>query len=412
MSIPARPLAAPLLACLLAIAVERADAQPGKAAADNPQGLKMRLFAQQDRYVLDTGGKSAEDFRKQIDAIVPDKGKPPTGPKVNLVLEISNPSAQEAMIWVGGDDTRLTLELHGPGAVTKVVTREATADIKTSKAIAIPAGKTYSRPITDLGYPYPRRTSQWYWTKPGEYTLSATWKLGAANKGQGKGPTLIAAPIQLHVTAPKPGDKSEKDASLEKHGVKPAEPRKDPKTGFVVGGKNDTALIRKLTEINGISIAALEKIMRPGASSSAGFLGKDEKLLDVLAADNDLVLKELGSTHQELARHLHALGALGETSDGKAAQFTYQGHKFKVKVIAYRGHMASPFKDGTKTNKNAFVENLDNGKKLEMSLLVPDMIERYGFYEGKGTSYRVDPRQAVAVLGFLSAKARDGAMDK
>jgi hypothetical protein len=408
MSMPVRTLSAVLLGCLLACSVDRGNAQAAKGSAENPQGLKMRLIARQDKYVLDTGGKSADDFRKQIDAIVPDKGKPPTGPKVDLILEISNPSGQDAMIWVGGDDTRLTLDLSGPGAVSKVVTTRMTADIKTSKAIAIPAGKTYSRPIADLGYPHPRPTSYWYWTSPGEYTLAATWKLGGAAKGDSKGPTLIAAAVKLQVTPPKTGDKT-KD---EKPGIKPAEAQKDPKTGFVVGGKNDTALIRMLTEINGVKIAALEKIMRPGAASSAGFLGKDEKLLDVLAADNDLVLKELGLTHQELAKHLHAVGALGEKNGGGFAQFTYQGQKFKVKVTAYRGFMDSPFKDGTRTNKSASVENLDNGKTLEMSLLVPYMVERYGFYEGTGTPYRVDPRQAVAVLGFLAAKKARGAPDK
>jgi hypothetical protein len=35
------------------------------------------------------------------------------------------------------------------------------------------------------------------------------------------------------------------------------------------------------------------------------------------------------------------------------------------------------------------------------SLLVPEMVERYGFYEGKGTLYRVDLRAAVDVLDFL-----------
>jgi len=117
-------------------------------------------------------------------------------------------------------------------------------------------------------------------------------------------------------------------------------------------------------------------------------------------------------THQQLARHLHALGAMGETSDGGFAQFTYRGQKFKVKVVAYRGYMDSPFNDGTKTNKSASVQNLDNGKKLEMSLLLPFMIERYGFYEGMGTPYRVDPRQAAAVLGLLAAKVPSGAADK
>jgi hypothetical protein len=54
-----------------------------------------------------------------------------------------------------------------------------------------------------------------------------------------------------------------------------------------------------------------------------------------------------------------------------------------------------------KTNCDAAIENLSNGKKLSYSLLVPYLIERYGFYEGKGTSYRVAPQKALEVLDFL-----------
>ena len=51
------------------------------------------------------------------------------------------------------------------------------------------------------------------------------------------------------------------------------------------------------------------------------------------------------------------------------------------------------------------VENLDSGRKLKYSGLVPLMIERYGFYEGKGTSYRVEPRNVVEVFDFLKNEA-------
>jgi hypothetical protein len=47
------------------------------------------------------------------------------------------------------------------------------------------------------------------------------------------------------------------------------------------------------------------------------------------------------------------------------------------------------------------VTNLETDKKLQFSLLVPHMIERYGFYEGQGTRYRVEPAQILAVLDFL-----------
>ncbi|MCS7046449.1 MAG: hypothetical protein NZO58_08855 [Gemmataceae bacterium] len=199
---------------------------------------------------------------------------------------------------------------------------------------------------------------------------------------------------------------------LQELGVELVAPKKDDRTGFVVAGKNETALIRKLTELNGRKIAELEKDMRPGAtsevSSRLGFLGKDEKMLDVLAEDNDFVLGKLGLTHQELAKHLHVVGAIAEKyakpGDKEGFNFQYHGRKYNVKFAVFRGIMHSPFYDGTKTNTEAEVTNLTTGAKLKYSRLVPHMIERYGFYEGHGTPYRVDPRAIVELFDFLKTK--------
>jgi len=191
--------------------------------------------------------------------------------------------------------------------------------------------------------------------------------------------------------------------SLEDLGIKPVEPRKDANSGFIVGGKNPTALIETLKEINGRTIADLEHDMRPGANAKAGsdkgFLGDGERLLKVMATDNELVVQRLKLTHQALAIHLLVVAAIGEKTKG--GPFLYRGRRFKVTVRFSRGFQLSPFHDDAKTNADATIENLDNGKKLDYSLLVPLMIERYGFYEGKGTPYRVDPERIVEVLDFL-----------
>jgi hypothetical protein len=185
-------------------------------------------------------------------------------------------------------------------------------------------------------------------------------------------------------------------------GVRPVPPRKDPRTGFVVGGKNSTSLIRKLAEVAGRPLADLEDDMRPGALSTAGFLGKDERLLDVLAADNRYVVTELGLTHQQLARPLLVLGAVAAKGAVRGPkEVTYHGRRFKVRAALSRGFVKSPFRDGARTNCEVMVENLGSGKKLTYSLLVPQMIERYGFYEGKGTRYRVEPRAILEVFDFL-----------
>jgi hypothetical protein len=213
---------------------------------------------------------------------------------------------------------------------------------------------------------------------------------------------LVATLLQPLHSEPPPKDY--KDISLKELGVSLIEPKKDSKTGFIVGGNNATSLIKKLTEINGISILDLEKSMRPEESSVAGFLGKDESLLEVLTTDNQYVVDELGLTHQELAKHLHVLAAIGMRQEGK--QIIYHGRKFKIRMIYSKGYQDSPFKDDTKTDSEAVIFNLENGKDLRYSLLVPMMIERYGFYEGKGTSYRVDPRKVMDVLDFLKEKVK------
>jgi hypothetical protein len=190
-------------------------------------------------------------------------------------------------------------------------------------------------------------------------------------------------------------------------GVKPVPAKEDPKTGFVVGGKNATDRIGKLTEIAGQPVAELEQSMRPGRLSSAGFLGKKERLLDVLAADNRAVVEEMGLTHQQLARPLRVLGAVAARDAVKEPkEVVYQGRRFRVRAVVFKTTVGSPFDDGTETNCEATVENLDSGKKLTYSLLVPQMIERYGFYEGQGTRFRVDPRTVIEVFDFLAPAKR------
>src|SRR4051812_7941737 len=94
-------------------------------------------------------------------------------------------------------------------------------------------------------------------------------------------------------------------------------PEKDAKTGFVIGGKNETSLIKGLSELNGRTIDSLEKDMRPGAWASKGFLGSEDRLTETLAEDNRYIVDQLGLTHQEIAKHLRAIAAAAEKAKGQ-----------------------------------------------------------------------------------------------
>lgn len=174
-------------------------------------------------------------------------------------------------------------------------------------------------------------------------------------------------------------------------------------TGFCIGGVNSTTLIRNLTSINGQSIQALEQRMRPEFLSErgisvAGFLGENESLLEVMARDNDFVLSQ-GLTHQSLGRMIRYVQALNRQLG--IFEFSYKGRRFRYEVTQSKGLQESPFSDGTATSIDIEVNNLNNGKSFNCSGLLGEMIERYGFYEGPASPYRLDPYAVIDTFDFL-----------
>lgn len=220
---------------------------------------------------------------------------------------------------------------------------------------------------------------------------------GAPDKPENAEPGPVADLLQLD---PGPDVSQMPPADL---GFELIEPEVDASTGFTIAGKNDTEVIRRLTAIGDRSIEDLERQMRPGAKgeegSNAGFLGPDENLLDVLAADNDLVLEELQLDHQQLAEPLLKIGFYARKhAYSEKKLVTYGDVRLQVSALQYKGFQYSPFGDGTRTNTDVTVQNLHTGRTLKYSLLVPQMVYRYGFYEGQGTSYRVPPGEIARLL--------------
>lgn len=182
-------------------------------------------------------------------------------------------------------------------------------------------------------------------------------------------------------------------------------PAKEPGSQFLIGGKNSNAAIKALKTLSGIAISKLEGTLRPNQSSMAGFLGQKESLIDVLIADNTYVTEELGVSHQQLADPMRFVR---DEWNQKRGDLTLElaGRRYKVTGQATRGMQPSPFEDKTGTNLDITVVNLDNNSKIKFSGLLPDMIWRYGFYEGVQTPYRVDPRAIVEVFDFIQPTTR------
>ena len=129
--------------------------------------------------------------------------------------------------------------------------------------------------------------------------------------------------------------------------------------------------------------------MQPGALSAAGFLGSDTRnLIDIIRSDGEDVAS-LGLTHQMIAQKMRAI-----TEQGKAEL----GRSFQVKsgleavVLDYMGFIPCPFRDRRFFPKRLTrVTDTTSSREVSWSDLNMHMIEAHGFYEGRGSAFRLEP---------------------
>jgi hypothetical protein len=175
--------------------------------ADVP--VTAKLVAKKTTYGLDLGGKTGEEFRKMLKE-AEKAGRVPPAPAVDMALELTNTSDKEIKLWTGGDPVQVDLKLAGPGAVNATPLLAFTTDFRGPVVTALAPGKSLSVPITKLQYGFRGASNLSYWTEPGEYKLTASYKtaIQPAPKGSteqmGFGLVSITAePITIKVEAAK-----------------------------------------------------------------------------------------------------------------------------------------------------------------------------------------------------------------
>ena len=128
---------------------------------------------------------------------------------------------------------------------------------------------------------------------------------------------------------------------------------------------------------NAQSMDILKK-MAPGALSRAGFLGHDPRPLEEILEADRAAAAGLGTTHEAIA-----------AGDGLTA--------FHREAL---GRISCPFGECGSFHKGQ-VEATDarTGEKLVFTPLSIHLIAAHGFYQGRGSPYRIEP--ATVVRFFL-----------
>jgi len=145
-----------------------------------------------------------------------------------------------------------------------------------------------------------------------------------------------------------------------------------------------------------VQMRMIQEKMKPGVITRDGFLGAEKRnLIDILIEDDETV-KRMNLTHQIIANRMIELRDAG--MQGLGDFISVEPH-FEVRVDSVRGKLPCPFGDpGIFPKTNITVQNLKKNREILYTDLNIHLIYSHGFYEGKGSPFRLDPKDLVEIL--------------
>lgn len=143
----------------------------------------------------------------------------------------------------------------------------------------------------------------------------------------------------------------------------------------------------------------VQENMRAGQITGPGFLGSDPRNLVDIIGEDEVTVKELGLTNEKIANKLEMLMQQGAAAFGSPVNVD---NRFVVMVEENRGYVPCPFRHGALSRKtNVNLRNLALKKEIEYTPVSIHLIREHGFYQGKGSPYRLDPKELAEFLELI-----------
>ncbi len=142
----------------------------------------------------------------------------------------------------------------------------------------------------------------------------------------------------------------------------------------------------------------LESMLKSSKFSSSGFMGADRRnLWEIIDADAAEVAKA-GKTMEEVAIRMQQITAAGVEGLGEWIKIS---ESLQVMVDDNRGVIPCPWPHHVRCLKRiTTVRNVQTDTTLRWSELNIHLIREHGFFEGKGSPFRIEP---VALIEMIFA---------
>ena len=137
----------------------------------------------------------------------------------------------------------------------------------------------------------------------------------------------------------------------------------------------------------------------PSKFSAEGFLGSDSRPVDEIVSEDLLSLEK-----NQVAKETLVEALKGAYETAKKAFGAEVDIRSGVTAVFYEsmGRVPSPFQaDGVFEKGEAVVKDEESGHAIVITSLSIHLIEKYSFFQGKGSRYRIDPDTAAKIFRLI-----------
>ncbi|OQA00761.1 MAG: hypothetical protein BWY69_01574 [Planctomycetes bacterium ADurb.Bin401] len=140
----------------------------------------------------------------------------------------------------------------------------------------------------------------------------------------------------------------------------------------------------------------LEKILRSTKISAFGFMGTDPRSLSEIISSDLTDIRELGITIAKIVSRMKEITAKAEPALGSSIKID---NKLDVRIDEAKGRIICPWPHPASFPiRITYVENPQTGEKIQWTDLNIHLIEEHNFFEGKGSPYRIEPKELAKII--------------
>ncbi len=141
----------------------------------------------------------------------------------------------------------------------------------------------------------------------------------------------------------------------------------------------------------------IKRDMQPGRLILDGFLGDDTRQLEEIIDEDREILRSFDVDAVKLAKTMRDLTRAGMKGLGSPVE---KGG-YTVEVEEWMGWLGCPFKDAKRAAKRiSTVTRVATGETMKWSDLHIHLIEKHVFFQGRGSSHRLEPEELIRFLGL------------